>query len=138
MSRRGTDGYGETGTGCGVGPAWPASGAADGVRLVSAQRDPEHDPERARKGGPGAGGDVAELRLAPDRSAIVGTYTPVAGWVPPPRPRAGIRRRQRPSEPWMWWYPGGGGASLAGSPDRRIAELQTAECPSDLCWEQEW
>lgn len=35
---------GETGTGCGVGLAWLASGAADGVRLISV----EHDPERAR------------------------------------------------------------------------------------------
>ncbi|MER5372044.1 class I SAM-dependent methyltransferase [Streptomyces sp. NPDC002553] len=32
---------GETGTGCGVGLAWLASGAADGVRLVSVERDPE-------------------------------------------------------------------------------------------------
>jgi predicted O-methyltransferase YrrM len=30
---------GETGTGCGVGLAWLASGAADGVRLVSVERD---------------------------------------------------------------------------------------------------
>ncbi|MFF7048676.1 O-methyltransferase [Streptomyces griseorubiginosus] len=32
---------GETGTGCGVGLAWLASGARDGVRLVSVERDPE-------------------------------------------------------------------------------------------------
>ncbi|MCP3798428.1 class I SAM-dependent methyltransferase [Allokutzneria sp. A3M-2-11 16] len=32
---------GETGTGCGVGLAWLASGAADGVDLVSVERDPE-------------------------------------------------------------------------------------------------
>lgn len=31
----------ETGTGCGVGLAWLASGARDGVRLVSVERDPE-------------------------------------------------------------------------------------------------
>jgi predicted O-methyltransferase YrrM len=31
---------GETGTGCGVGLAWLASGAAAGARLVSAERDP--------------------------------------------------------------------------------------------------
>jgi predicted O-methyltransferase YrrM len=30
---------GETGTGCGVGLAWLASGAGDGVRLVSVERD---------------------------------------------------------------------------------------------------
>ncbi|WP_328638229.1 hypothetical protein [Streptomyces canus] len=32
---------GETGTGCGVGLAWLASGARDGVRLLSIERDPE-------------------------------------------------------------------------------------------------
>ncbi|SDM41015.1 O-methyltransferase [Allokutzneria albata] len=32
---------GETGTGCGVGLAWLASGAADGVSLISVERDPE-------------------------------------------------------------------------------------------------
>lgn len=32
---------GETGTGCGVGLAWLASGAREGVRLVSIERDPE-------------------------------------------------------------------------------------------------
>ncbi|MFR9798255.1 O-methyltransferase [Streptomyces sp. MS06] len=32
---------GETGTGCGVGLAWLASGARPGVRLVSVERDPE-------------------------------------------------------------------------------------------------
>ena len=32
---------GETGTGCGVGLAWLASGAPEGVRLVSVERDPE-------------------------------------------------------------------------------------------------
>ncbi|MFF3844251.1 O-methyltransferase [Streptomyces sp. NPDC002328] len=32
---------GETGSGCGVGLAWLASGAGDGVRLVSVERDPE-------------------------------------------------------------------------------------------------
>lgn len=32
---------GETGTGCGVGLAWLASGARKGVRLVSVERDPE-------------------------------------------------------------------------------------------------
>ncbi|MFF4830247.1 O-methyltransferase [Streptomyces sp. NPDC001315] len=32
---------GETGTGFGVGLAWLASGAGDGVRLVSVERDPE-------------------------------------------------------------------------------------------------
>ncbi|MET7472916.1 S1 RNA-binding domain-containing protein [Streptomyces sp. NPDC005648] len=32
---------GETGTGCGVGLAWLASGAPDGVRLVGVERDPE-------------------------------------------------------------------------------------------------
>ena len=32
---------GETGTGCGVGLAWLASGARDGVRLLSVERDPE-------------------------------------------------------------------------------------------------
>ena len=32
---------GETGTGCGVGLAWLASGAPDGVRLVSVERDPD-------------------------------------------------------------------------------------------------
>ncbi|MFJ1971115.1 O-methyltransferase [Streptomyces sp. NPDC087903] len=32
---------GETGTGFGVGPAWLASGARPGVRLVSVERDPE-------------------------------------------------------------------------------------------------
>lgn len=32
---------GETGTGCGVGLAWLASGAREGVRLVSVERDPE-------------------------------------------------------------------------------------------------
>ncbi|MEU9124900.1 class I SAM-dependent methyltransferase [Streptomyces sp. NPDC048506] len=32
---------GETGTGCGVGLAWLASGAADGVRLLSVERDQE-------------------------------------------------------------------------------------------------
>lgn len=31
---------GETGTGCGVGLAWLASGAREGVRLVSVERDP--------------------------------------------------------------------------------------------------
>ncbi|MEG3626557.1 O-methyltransferase [Streptomyces poriticola] len=31
---------GETGTGCGVGPAWLATGAGAGVRLVSVERDP--------------------------------------------------------------------------------------------------
>ncbi|WP_399887222.1 O-methyltransferase [Streptomyces sp. BBFR51] len=31
----------ETGTGCGVGLAWLASGARPGVRLVSVERDPE-------------------------------------------------------------------------------------------------
>jgi len=31
---------GETGTGCGVGLAWLADGAPDGVRLVSVERDP--------------------------------------------------------------------------------------------------
>ncbi|WP_330457664.1 class I SAM-dependent methyltransferase [Streptomyces sp. NBC_00820] len=31
----------ETGTGLGVGPAWPASGAAPGTRLYSVERDPE-------------------------------------------------------------------------------------------------
>ncbi|WP_077795928.1 O-methyltransferase [Streptomyces sp. JHA26] len=36
---RGT--IGETGTGCGVGLAWLASGAGPGVRLVSVERDPE-------------------------------------------------------------------------------------------------
>ncbi|WP_318218432.1 O-methyltransferase [Streptomyces sp. SCL15-6] len=35
---RGT--IGETGTGCGVGPAWLASGAGEGVRLVSVERAP--------------------------------------------------------------------------------------------------
>lgn len=35
---RGT--IGETGTGCGVGLAWLASGAGEGVRLVSVERDP--------------------------------------------------------------------------------------------------
>ncbi|WP_409472283.1 S1 RNA-binding domain-containing protein [Streptomyces sp. HC307] len=32
---------GETGTGCGVGLSWLASGAGEGVRLVSVERDPE-------------------------------------------------------------------------------------------------
>ncbi|MFF7638914.1 class I SAM-dependent methyltransferase [Streptomyces canus] len=32
---------GETGTGCGVGLAWLASGAREGIRLVSVERDPE-------------------------------------------------------------------------------------------------
>ena len=32
---------GETGTGCGVGPAWLASGARPGTRLVSVERDAE-------------------------------------------------------------------------------------------------
>ncbi|WP_030606141.1 O-methyltransferase [Streptomyces fulvoviolaceus] len=32
---------GETGTGCGVGLAWLASGAGEGVRLISIERDPE-------------------------------------------------------------------------------------------------
>ncbi|MFG2729271.1 O-methyltransferase [Streptomyces canus] len=32
---------GETGTGCGVGLAWLASGAREGVRLLSVERDPE-------------------------------------------------------------------------------------------------
>ncbi|WP_406176487.1 O-methyltransferase [Streptomyces canus] len=32
---------GETGTGCGVGLAWLVSGARDGVRLLSVERDPE-------------------------------------------------------------------------------------------------
>lgn len=32
---------GETGTGCGVGLAWLVSGAREGVRLVSVERDPE-------------------------------------------------------------------------------------------------
>ncbi|MFJ4198648.1 O-methyltransferase [Streptomyces sviceus] len=32
---------GETGTGCGVGLAWLASGVREGVRLVSVERDPE-------------------------------------------------------------------------------------------------
>ncbi|MEU0945168.1 class I SAM-dependent methyltransferase [Streptomyces canus] len=35
------DRVGETGTGCGVGLAWLASGAREGVRLVSVERDPE-------------------------------------------------------------------------------------------------
>jgi predicted O-methyltransferase YrrM len=35
------DRIGETGTGCGVGLAWLASGAREGVRLVSVERDPE-------------------------------------------------------------------------------------------------
>ncbi|MDH6570579.1 putative O-methyltransferase YrrM [Streptomyces sp. SAI-117] len=32
---------GETGTGCGVGLAWLASGMREGVRLISVERDPE-------------------------------------------------------------------------------------------------
>ena len=32
---------GETGTGCGVGLAWLAAGARDGVRLISVERDPD-------------------------------------------------------------------------------------------------
>lgn len=37
-SRRGT--LGELGTGCGVGSAWLRSGAADGTKVVTAERDP--------------------------------------------------------------------------------------------------
>ncbi|MET9351725.1 class I SAM-dependent methyltransferase [Streptomyces sp. NPDC006617] len=36
-----THGIAETGTGCGVGLAWPASGARPGTRLVSVERDTE-------------------------------------------------------------------------------------------------
>jgi predicted O-methyltransferase YrrM len=37
----GADAIGETGTGCGVGLAWLASGARPGTRLVSVELDPE-------------------------------------------------------------------------------------------------
>ena len=52
---------GETGTGCGVGLAWLASGARPGTRLVSV----EIDTERA--------GLAASLFAGPDLAALVAT-----------------------------------------------------------------
>ncbi len=57
----GAEAIGETGTGCGVGLAWLASGARPGTRLVSVERD----AARAAR--------AAELRLAPDLAALVAT-----------------------------------------------------------------
>ena len=67
---------GETGTGCGVGLAWLASGARPGTRLVTV----EIDTERARHVDQARmhwlthpALDAAELRLAPDLAAHVAT-----------------------------------------------------------------
>jgi hypothetical protein len=88
---------GETGTGCGVGPAWLASGARPGTRLVSVEIDTERaglvaslftDLTPASTWPPRFDGeidqarlhwlthpalDAAELRLAPDLAALVAT-----------------------------------------------------------------
>ncbi|MCM2423544.1 class I SAM-dependent methyltransferase [Streptomyces sp. RKAG293] len=105
---------GETGTGCGVGLAWLASGAADGVRLVSVERG----LERARiaagvfkgcdqveilhadwrriadrgpydllvldGGGQGKNGDAAEPSqlLAPGGTVVIDDFTPAGTWPP--------------------------------------------------------
>ncbi|MCK1821702.1 class I SAM-dependent methyltransferase [Streptomyces sp. XM83C] len=58
---------GETGTGCGVGLAWLASGAPRGTRLVSVERD----PERARVAAEVFAGD-------PRVSVLVGDWTRIA------------------------------------------------------------
>ena len=85
----GAEMIGETGTGCGVGLAWLASGALPGARLlrpggtlvVDDLTPARHWPsrfggavDRARMhwlGHPGL--DAAELRLAPDLAAVVAT-----------------------------------------------------------------
>ncbi|MEU6353830.1 S1 RNA-binding domain-containing protein [Streptomyces sp. NPDC047072] len=62
---------GETGTGCGVGLAWLASGAREGVRLVSVERD----PERARV--------AAELFAdRPEVEILTGDWTRIAEHAP--------------------------------------------------------
>lgn len=61
---------GETGTGCGVGLAWLASGAREGVRVFSVERDAErarlHWLEHVDL-------HTVELRLAEDLATLVGT-----------------------------------------------------------------
>jgi predicted O-methyltransferase YrrM len=103
---------GETGTGCGVGLAWLASGAAPDVRLVSVERDAERagiaadvfgdcdhvevrhgDWHLIEAGGPydllvldggGAKGQVADLGrlLAPGGAVVLDDFTPATTWPP--------------------------------------------------------
>jgi hypothetical protein len=61
---------GETGTGCGVGLAWLASGARPGTRLVSV----EVDTERA--------GLVASLLIKPGGTMVIDDLTPASTWPP--------------------------------------------------------
>jgi CHAD domain-containing protein len=97
---------GETGTGCGVGLAWLASGAQEGVRLVSVERDGERaraaaevfadvpgvrmaPPPRAHRGGAAPGpGPVHAARPPPP----AGRVAPVQGG---PRPQAGRTGQDR-------------------------------------------
>jgi predicted O-methyltransferase YrrM len=70
---------GETGTGCGVGLAWPASGAREGVRLFSLERD----ADRARLHRlTHVALDTVELRLAEDLATLVGTRRRLASTGP--------------------------------------------------------
>ncbi|WP_191873925.1 O-methyltransferase [Streptomyces filipinensis] len=86
-------GIAETGTGCGVGLAWLASGSRPGTRLISVERD----AERARiegygpydllvlDGGGQAKGDGAAdpaRLLAPGGTVVIDDFTPATPWPP--------------------------------------------------------
>jgi hypothetical protein len=72
---------GETGTGCGVGLAWLASGARPGTRLVSVERDPAADPEAL---------------LRPGGTLAIDDLTPASTWPP--------RFAGQPDPCWLHWH----------------------------------
>lgn len=73
----------ETGTGCGVGLAWLASGAAADVQLLSVERDPARAKVAAdvfaAKGG---GAADPERLLEPGGVLVVDDFTPSRSWPP--------------------------------------------------------
>lgn len=90
---------GETGTGCGVGLAWLASGARPGTRLVSV----EHDPDRAAR--------TAELFSAlPQVTIIAGDWREIYSHAPfdlLSLDGGGQGKGETPADPHVLLRPGG-------------------------------